>query len=330
MNEKELYILDKFDFFIVDIMSSRPSQAQKTYQLIGSSRNGLSPIGSSDQPRYGAVCSHCHQLIKAGKGNDDAFHTTLQKLFPGAYELKEFVFETKQKLVPKGFYPHVNTLVCFGLCRDEITSPFEVEVEAMWGEGFNLGSLGGMLFCGNTGFDAAHHHAPENGRFVYYCFTHMAIDHEGSVGSVYRTRSGMSKKTTACGALAAFTAEIASNKLNLKLDENDIEMSMLKKYIIKQTGLSTDANNPPDLLEVTMAAYQTITIDLERHVRIDAEKFKDRQYALFTGIQIHGPNGTDYCWLGKASLLSKGVLSPLVLSTVNNSQGSTGSPPKRQ
>ncbi|CAF1337416.1 unnamed protein product [Rotaria sordida] len=128
----------------------------------------------------------------------------------------------------------------------------------------------------------------------------------------------MNKKTTACGALAAFTAEIVSNKLNLSFDKNDIEMSMLKKHIINKSGLSTDATNAPDLLKVTMAAYETITIDLEKHALHDAKNFKDRQHALFTGVQIHGPEGSDYCWLGKASLLSKGQLSPLVLETNAN------------
>ncbi|CAF1190638.1 unnamed protein product [Adineta ricciae] len=259
------------------------------------------------------VCASCHQRIRPN--NDDAFQATLEKLFPDVYELEEFVFLTKQTLVPKDFYPHVNTLVCVGLCRDEITSSFEEEIEAMWGQGFICGCLGGMLFCGNTGFAAAHHHAPDDGRFIYYCFTHIAIDHEGCVGSVYRTRSGMSGKTTACGALAAFTSEIASGKLDLTFDENDMEMSMLKKHILKKTSLSSDAKNAPDLFQVTMAAYETITIDLELHAKHDAEHFPDRRYALFTGVQIHGPNGKDYCWLGKASLLSGGVLASLSLSS---------------
>ncbi|CAM4885603.1 unnamed protein product [Rotaria socialis] len=270
---------------------------------------------SPNQSRTDTVCPHCNHPIKEIKYSGDAFHASLQKLFPGAIRLEEFIFETKQTLVPKGFYPHVNTLVCVGLCRDEITSPFEEEVEAMWGQAFICGSLGGMLFCGKTGFSAAHRHAPITGHFIYYCFTHIAIDHEGIVGSVYRTRSGMEEKTTACGALAAFAAEIASNKLNLNFDEDDIEMSMLKKHIINKTSLSTDAMNAPDLFKVTMAAYETITFDLERHVRRDAGNFKDRRYALFSGIQIHGPGGSNYCWLGKASLLVNGVLSPLVLST---------------
>ena len=272
------------------------------------------------------TCPHCHQLWNIADKPVNSFETVLHKLFPNTDGLEEFVFRTKETLVPKGFYPHVNTFVCVGLCRDEITSPFEEEVEAMWGQAFICGSLGGMLFCGKTGFSAAHNHAPDTARIIYYCFTHIAIDHNGIVGSVYRTRSGMHKNTTACGALAAFTDEIASNKLNLNFDEDDIEMSMLKKHIIDKTNLSTDPKNAPNLLKVTMAAYKTITIDLERHAHHDAQQFKDRQYALFTGVQIHGPDGSDYCWLGKASLLINGQLSPLTLVTKDSLLSPTETP----
>lgn len=261
------------------------------------------------------TCSHCPQSLILSDKPPNIFETALHTSFPNAYNLREFVFRTKETLVPKGFYPHVNTFVCVGRCRDEITSLFEDEVEAMWGQAFVCGSLGGMLFCGKTGFSAAHYQAPAGARIVYYCFTHIAIDHNGMIGSVNRIRSGMHEKTTACRALAAFTEEIASNKLNVEFDEDDIEMSMLKKHIIDKTNLSVDSKNVPDLLKVTMAAYETITIDLERHARHDAQNFKDRHYALFTGIQIHGPDGSDYCWLGKASLLINGKLSPLPLVT---------------
>ncbi|CAF4722489.1 unnamed protein product [Rotaria socialis] len=298
---------------IMNSASSKPRSATHTATHV------------SHEINSGNTCPNCHHPMPMMSAPIvDTFQSTLQRVFPKAYNLEEFIFRTKQTLVPKGFYPHVNTFVCVGLCRDEITSPFEEEVEAMWGQAFICGSLGGMLFCGKTGFAAAHHHAPETARIVYYCFTHIAIDHEGTIGTVYRTRSGMKEKTTACGALAAFTSEIASNKLNLHFDEEDIEMSMLKKHIIKATGLSADPKNAPDLLAVTMAAYETITLDLERHAKHDAEKFKERQYALFTGVQIHGPDGSDYCWLGKASLIINGVQSPLALITNTASSSRPG------
>lgn len=270
-------------------------------------------IKISSQAASNANCPYCYRPMNLGNDSGNTFQNVLQKTLPGATAIDEFVFQTKQILVQKGFYPHVNTFVCVGLCRDEITSPLEEKIEAMWGQAFICGSLAGMLFCGKTGFSAAHHHAPDNARIVYYCFTHIAIDHEGQIGSVYRTRSGMTERTTACGALAAFTAEIAAGKLNLKFDEDDIEMSTLKKYIVRKTGLSTDPAHPPDLLKVTMAAYQVITADLERYAKIDADEFKEREYALFTGVQIHGPDGSDFCWLGKASFLSKGTFIPLTL-----------------
>ena len=146
---------------------------------------------------------------------------------------------------------------------------------------------------------------------MYFCFTHVAIDHEGRIGSVYRTRSGMSEQTTACGALAAFTKEIASGHLNLHLDEDDLEQSMLKKHVCRKTALSQDPANPPDLLAVTMAAYETITLDLERHVMLDAALHPHRQYALFSGVQVHGPDGADSAWLGKSSIVLGAKLQPL-------------------
>jgi hypothetical protein len=86
---------------------------------------------------------------------------------------------------------------------------------------------------------------------------------------------------------------------------------MLKNHIVTKTHLSTDPSHPPDLLTVTMAAYDTITQDLERHVLKDSISHPERQYALFTGVQVHGPDGSDFAWLGKSSILVNTVFSPL-------------------
>ena len=168
--------------------SSLPQQGITTYP------SNFSTTSSSSRSHSHAVCPHCSQRIKSRESQGNAFQTSLQKYFPGAYGLEDFIFRTKQALVSRGFYPRINTLACVGLCRDEITSPFKEEIEAMWGQAFICSSLGGMLFCGKTGFGAAHHHAASNGYFIYYCFTHIAIDHEGLIGNVYRTRSGMNDK----------------------------------------------------------------------------------------------------------------------------------------
>jgi hypothetical protein len=107
-------------------MGSNSSQSKPASHTLSSFRPDSSPNNSSE-----TTCPHCHQLLKTVESSADTFKTALDKAFPDVHELEKFVFRTKQTLAPKGFYPHVNTFVCVGLCRDEITSPFEEEVEAM-------------------------------------------------------------------------------------------------------------------------------------------------------------------------------------------------------
>jgi hypothetical protein len=263
-----------------------------------------------------SVCVHCFARLDAlntHKHKHDTFQSALIDNFPDALPVDEFVFKTKNLLVPFGFYPHVNTMACVGLCRDEITAQFTAEVNRMYGASFNCGSLGGMLFCGDTGFAAAHTHAPREAHLIYYCFTHVAINEEGRIGSVLRIKTGMKEETTACGALMAFTHEIKNGTIDksLEVSMDDVEQTLLKRHIVKKTNLSIEQSSAPSLLEVTHAAYQTITMDLEKHVMKDSLLHSERVYALFTGIQIHGPNGADFVWSGKASIANAGVISPL-------------------
>lgn len=72
------------------------------------------------------------------------------------------------------------------------------------------------------------------------------------------------------------------------------------------------------VLQVTKAAYHSIVHDLKRQVQIDAKLFPKRCYGsrvatlfrahvlcagLFAGVQIHGPDATDWIWC-VASLLA--------------------------
>ncbi|CAF0835395.1 unnamed protein product [Didymodactylos carnosus] len=233
--------------------------------------------------------------------------------------IEDFVFKTKELLVPKGFYPNVNTMCCIGLCRDEITCQFKNIIESMYGAGFSCGSLAGLLFCGRTGFLAAHHHVPaDSACLIYYCFTHIAISEKGEIGVVLRSKTGMKQKSTACGALMAFTNTLSEGiQLPIEIDENDVEMSCLKKHVLETVPtLSTNST----LLDVTHAAYLTITRDLEYHVLQDSKCYQKRKYALFTGIQIHGPNGHDSVWLGKSSIVQNGTLVDLPFHETNKYQ----------
>ncbi|CAF1534184.1 unnamed protein product, partial [Didymodactylos carnosus] len=204
------------------------------------------------------------------------------------------------------------------LCRDEITSPFKNVIESIYGSAFSCGSLGGMLLCGRTGFSAAHSHVPiDDACLIYYCFTHIAINENGQIGSVLRNKTGMKQESSACGALVAFTRELKSGiRQPIHIDENDVEMTFLKKQLLNT--LPTLAKQQTTLLEVTHTAYLTITSDLENHVIDDSKNHEKRQYALFTGVQIHGPNGHDYVWLGKSSFVKHGKLENFPFDNVNH------------
>jgi hypothetical protein len=80
------------------------------------------------------VCARCLNAP------DSAYLGVLNSKFPDSLPLDDFVFQTKQLLVPKGYFPQVNTLTCVGLCRDEITSGFEEAIEKTWGQAFICGS----------------------------------------------------------------------------------------------------------------------------------------------------------------------------------------------
>jgi len=236
-------------------------------------------------------------MASSPKNDKHLFKEALYTAFPTAMRASDFVLRSKMAMVNRGFYPRVNTLTCIATCRDEITDPLHKEITELWDDGFDCSSLAGMLFCGKTAFSAAHHHAPDDGKYVYFAFSHIAIDHEGKIGSVLRVKTGMRNRTTACGALCAFLEEIKAGKVDLKEDPDDMEQHLLKTHLIKSKLFSVDAKSPPTLLEMTKACQKIIVEDLKRQVQLDAKNFPKRSYGLFVGIQIHGPDASDYVWV---------------------------------
>lgn len=218
------------------------------------------------------------------------FNKKLKDVFPEAMKESDFVKKTYTALGPVGFTAE-NAIACVGICRDEITQPLIEKVKKTWGEAFNFSSLAGMLFLGKTGFTAAEHHAPnEDGRerYVFYALPHIAIDEEGTVGLC--TRVHRKGKSGACGALMGFQKEMADGRLNLGLDFDDVEQSLIKMKLLQEIRYG----NVPDLLEVTRTALKVIQDDLKKLSRLTVDT-KKNDYAAFTGIQIHGPSG-NYVW----------------------------------
>lgn len=219
-----------------------------------------------------------------------AYRDVLKQYFDDVLEECSFIGETYRMLNGFGFNA-ANTIACVACCRDEISQTLKRSVMETWGESFNLSSLAGLFTAGKTGLMAAMHHAPhedDRERYVFYAFPHIAVDGEGRIG-VCR-RKGMLRDSVACGALNAFQKEIAGGRVNLSIDNGDIEQSLLKMRLIKEIPYGS----VPDLLHLTFLTRQVIQNDLEAELHAVVDMGRS-DYAVITGVQIHGPNG-NYIW----------------------------------
>ena len=180
-------------------------------------------------------------------------------------------------------------------CRDELCRPFTEYLDQKWGlPSFNIASLAGMVFCGRTGFKAAMAHAPVvdgKERYVFWVAPHIAYSGDNEVGKVWRP--GRAKASTACGALLALLGEIKSQRVNLQLDPNDIEMTLLKQQIMSHLKYGTE----PTLVELTYAVHECILSDVRRTaaaaVNLDAA-----EYVIISGIQVHAGFSQTMFWPG--------------------------------
>ncbi len=236
-----------------------------------------------------------------------AFQQFLHKIFPKVYSEEDFVKKTHHALVELGFSAD-NSIVSVCICRDEISQPFMTLVKDTWGDAFNLSSLGGMFFAGQTGLIAAMQHAPDKDgreRYIYFALPHIAMDMDGRLG-VCR-RKGKEEESNACGALGSFQKELAAGKLHLSMDEADPEQSLLKRRLLREIFYG----HVPDLLELTKIAQKVVQKDLEHAVNTIINRSKS-DYAMLSGIQIHGPEG-NYVWPGTCYAVVRDLMQEIEL-----------------
>jgi hypothetical protein len=217
------------------------------------------------------------------------FEDVLKTNFGEVYTEVDFVKKTYHALRKFGFDDD-NTIASVCICRDEIAQTVKSIIKHTWGEAFNFSSLGAMFTAGKTGLKAAMHHAPKvdgKERYVFYITPHIAINEEGKAG--FCQRKGI-KESSACGALCLFLQELNEGKLNITIDEEDIEESLLKRRLLKEITYGYI----PDLLELTKIARKIIQTDLENVIEKVVDTTKN-DYALITGIQVHGPD-KNYVW----------------------------------
>lgn len=211
--------------------------------------------------------------------------------------LDDFVLWSEWALARVGFRPS-NCLPVVAACRDELMAGLEEEVTRTWGRPFQVGALGGLVFLGRTGVQAALGHAPgEDGRhrFVVFCLPHIGIDDDGVVGRVHRR--GMHRGSTACGALAAYRADLGSRGAGSRaragaggadVDADDVEQSLLRRRL----GVLLDEGSVPSLTDLTELARQAAVADIRRYVDL-ARGSEPVDVAYVSGIVVHLPEGAD-------------------------------------
>lgn len=218
------------------------------------------------------------------------FEEVIKENFPVVFTEIDYVKKTYSALKEFGFNDE-NSFASVCVCRDEISQTLRSIIKHTWGEAFNLSSLAGMFTAGKTGLKAATHHAPRvdgRERYIYYVMPHIAINEEGKTG--FCKRKGIKEESSACGALCLFLDELRKGKLHITIDEEDIEESLLKRRLLTEIPYG----QIPDLIELTKITRKVIQSDLEHAIEkvVDTKK---SDYAVFTGIQIHGPDD-NYIW----------------------------------
>jgi hypothetical protein len=234
------------------------------------------------------------------------FDSVLNEHFANALEESVFVTRTLTALAPRGFTAD-NAIACVAVCRDELCTPLQLEVRRTWGEAFNMSSLAGVPVCGTTAFGAAHAHSPteqNKERYVYFSMAHIGIGPGGERGECLRVgRSGTSK---ACGAVAALLFEMRSGKVKLKHDPDDIEQSLLRHRLLQRLEWGAQ----PDLIGLTQVVRLEALETLERMIALTVDA-ANADYALFNGIQIHGPGNRTVVWPAVSYAVIDGVRSEL-------------------
>lgn len=209
--------------------------------------------------------------------------------FPNSQTEMAFVNNSAAWLNGLGFW-FDNSIACVARCRDELAGSLVTQLESLWGATFDLAALGGFIFAGKTGLGAALSHAPQTvsrPRYLFFAFPHIGVTASGEVG--YCLRPGQTAVSTACGALAALFEEIQAGPLSNELDFGDIEMSLIRRRIrplLAQTPVS-------DLLTLTHLAHEAITADLTQLISQTVDP-QSCDYAIFSGIQIHAPDGKNH------------------------------------
>lgn len=229
--------------------------------------------------------------------------------FPTAIPQPEFVAHVSETLAEKGFEPS-STIACVSACREEPAPGLLREIHKIWGKVFDFSSLAGMLLPGKTGMLKLQRCAEASRasmRYVFMAFPHLALGGPGEAGSYVRDE--LAWPSPVCSALCALQKELALGIFRWDFDPDDPEQSLLKQRLFRKLKYG----QVPDLITLTKLAHSAVVEDLERLVGMTVAT-TPRDYAVVTGIQIHGPDRVDFIWPGVLDLVVDGVRQALPLT----------------
>lgn len=87
----------------------------------------------------------------------------------------------------------------------------------------------------------------------------------------------------------------------MAIDPDDMEQCVLKQYLLRKLRYGDIQN----LLSLTATAHAVILEDLERMIHLTVDPTQ-RNYGVFTGIQIHTTEGRHFMWPGTAYVVMGG------------------------
>ena len=119
--------------------------------------------------------------------------------------------------------------------------------------------------------------------------THIGVDSSGRPGSLERI--GQAEPSPTCGALQAYRDQLVAGASPSGIDRDDPELSLLREHLAQRIA----TGEPPSIVALTKIASTVIREDLERLVAMTVDTSK-ADYAVLTGVQIHGPNQTNHVY----------------------------------
>lgn len=206
----------------------------------------------------------------------------LEARFPKALSTRRYLTRLRDNIEPLGFN-RANTFTCTSVCRDELAQFLVEEATGFWQTPFSLGGLAGLPSGGTETWQAGLSHIPNNedrGKLLVIAASHIGIGPDGTLGRIHR--HGQADTTTACGALGAVSATIATTNGSPIDAALDTEAGRL----IHALAGSVSSSDASDIGAFTIACATVINDsiwdDLESlavHTSTDI--------VVSTGVQIH-------------------------------------------